>query len=128
MGSTRVEQHGGHVGEVPRRDGRSPWFDSSRAKLYHIDVYKRQHHGFAIGSFVDELARATGKDTGQFLLDLIGSDRQVDLSKGALVEPPPNYYGGAWTDFPTDTVRAKNVLRLAMQRSNCCLLYTSRCV
>lgn len=76
------------------------------------------HHGFAIGSFVDELARAAGKDTGQFLLELIGSDRQVDLSKGALVEPPPNYYGGAWTDFPTDTVRTKNVLRLAMQRAN----------
>ena len=76
------------------------------------------HHGFAIGSFVDELARSAGKDTGQFLLELIGSDRQVDLSKGALVEPPPNYYGGAWTDFPTDTVRTKNVLRLAMQRAN----------
>ncbi|MBK8247441.1 MAG: xanthine dehydrogenase family protein molybdopterin-binding subunit [Gemmatimonadetes bacterium] len=76
------------------------------------------HHGFAIGSFVDELARATGKDTGQFLLDLIGSDRQVDLSKGALVGAPENYYGAAWTDYPLDTARAKNVLRLAMQRSN----------
>jgi isoquinoline 1-oxidoreductase beta subunit len=76
------------------------------------------HHGFAIGSFVDELARATGKDTGQFLLDLIGSDRQVDLSKGALVGAPENYYGAAWTDYPLDTVRAKNIVRQVMQRSN----------
>jgi isoquinoline 1-oxidoreductase beta subunit len=75
------------------------------------------HHGFAIGSFVDELARTTGRDTGQFLLDLIGSDRQVDLSKAGLVEPPSNYYGASWTDYPLDTVRAKNILRLAMQRS-----------
>lgn len=75
------------------------------------------HHGFAIGSFVDELARAAGKDTGDFLLELIGSDRVVDLSKGGLVAPASNY-GGTWIDHPLDTARAKRVLRLAMERSD----------
>lgn len=75
------------------------------------------HHGFAIGSFVDELARAAGKDTGTFLLELIGRDRVVDLSKNGLVEPPGNYYGASWTDYPLDTARAKRVVRLAMEKS-----------
>lgn len=75
------------------------------------------HHGYAIGSFVDELARAAGKDTGDFLLELIGSDRVVDLSKGGLVAPASNY-GGTWIDHPLDTARAKRVLRLAMERSD----------
>lgn len=75
------------------------------------------HHGFAIGSFVDELAHATGKDCGDFLLELIGSDRVVDLSKGGLVAPASNY-GGTWIDHPLDTARAKRVLRLAMERSD----------
>ncbi len=75
------------------------------------------HHGFAIGSFVDELARAAGKDPAEFLLQLIGSDRVVDLSKNGLVEPPSNYYGAPWTDYPLDTRKAKNVVRIAMERS-----------
>ena len=45
------------------------------------------HHGFAIGSFVDELAHAAGKDSAEFLMALIGGDRQVDLSKAGLVAP-----------------------------------------
>jgi isoquinoline 1-oxidoreductase beta subunit len=75
------------------------------------------HHGYAIGSFVDELARVARKDPAQFLLDLIGSDRVVDLSKNGLVEPPGNYYGASWTDYPLDTARAKRVVRLAMENS-----------
>jgi isoquinoline 1-oxidoreductase beta subunit len=75
------------------------------------------HHGFAIGSFVDELARAAGKDTGAFLLELIGRDRQLDISKNGLVDAPPNYYGAAFTDYPEDSARAKRVLQLAMEKS-----------
>lgn len=75
------------------------------------------HHGFAIGSFVDELARAAGKDPAQFLLALIGPDRVVDQSKNGLVEAPSNYYGASWTDYPLDTARARRVVELAMRRS-----------
>ncbi len=74
------------------------------------------HHGFAIGSFVDELAHAAKQDTGDFLLQLIGSDRQVDLSKAGLVAPASNY-GATWTDHPLDSARARKVVQLAMDKS-----------
>jgi isoquinoline 1-oxidoreductase beta subunit len=74
------------------------------------------HHGFAIGSFVDELARASGKDCAQFLVDLLGPDRTVDLSKAGLVAPASNY-GANWTDHPMDTARARHVVQLAAEKS-----------
>jgi isoquinoline 1-oxidoreductase beta subunit len=75
------------------------------------------HNGFAIGSFVDELAHAAKKDPVQFLLELIGPDRQVDLSKNGLVAPPKDYYGARWSDYPSDSVRAKRVVRLAAEKA-----------
>jgi isoquinoline 1-oxidoreductase beta subunit len=74
------------------------------------------HHGFAIGSFIDELAIAAGKDPAQFLLSLLGPDRIVDLSKDGLV-PPASNYGGSWSDYPLDTARARRVIELAMEKS-----------
>jgi len=74
------------------------------------------HHGFAIGSFVDELARAAKRDSAAFLLDLIGAPRTVDLSAAGLVKPASNY-GANWTDHPLDTARARRVVELAVERS-----------
>jgi isoquinoline 1-oxidoreductase subunit beta len=75
------------------------------------------HHGFAIGSFVDELARAAGKDPAAFLLELIGPDRRLDLSKAGLVDAGDTYYGAAWADHPLDTARARRVVESVRQRS-----------
>jgi len=74
------------------------------------------HHGFAIGSFVDELAHAAGRDPVEFLLALIGADRQVDLSKAGLVAPASNY-GATWTDHPLDTGRSRRVVQLVAEKS-----------
>jgi hypothetical protein len=74
------------------------------------------HHGFAIGSFVDELAVSAGKDPAAFLIALLGPDRVVDLSKDGLVAPASNY-GGTWTDYPIDIARARRVVDLAVQKS-----------
>lgn len=74
------------------------------------------HHGFAIGSFVDELARAAGKDPADFLLQLIGPDRRVDLSSAGLVKPASNY-GASWADHPLDSARARRVVELAVEKS-----------
>jgi isoquinoline 1-oxidoreductase beta subunit len=75
------------------------------------------HHGFAIGSFVDELARAAGRDPAAFLLELIGPDRRESLLNLGLVDPPKDYYGASFADYPIDAARAKRVVRLAMERS-----------
>jgi isoquinoline 1-oxidoreductase subunit beta len=74
------------------------------------------HHGFAIGSFVDELAIAAGKDPAAFLIELLGPDRRVDLSKEGLVAPASNY-GGSWEDYPLDTARARRVIEIARDKS-----------
>ncbi len=74
------------------------------------------HNGFAIGSFVDELAHVAGKDPAAFLLALIGRDRTVDLSAAGLV-PPASNYGATWADHPLDTARARRVVELAVEKS-----------
>ena len=74
------------------------------------------HHGFAIGSFVDELAHAAKKDPADFLLSLLGRDRKVDLSTAGLVKPASNY-GANWTDHPLDIARARHVVELAIDNS-----------
>jgi len=74
------------------------------------------HHGFAIGSFVDELAFTARKDSADFLRTLIGRDRVVDLSTAGLVKPASNY-GATWTDHPLDTARARGVVDLAVEKS-----------
>jgi isoquinoline 1-oxidoreductase subunit beta len=74
------------------------------------------HHGFAIGSFVDELARAAKQDPADFLLALLGPDRRVDLSQAGLVKPASNY-GASWTDHPLDSARARQVVELAIEKS-----------
>ena len=74
------------------------------------------HHGFAIGSFVDELAHASNKDPVQFLVDLIGPDRKMDMSKEGLVKPASNY-GASWKDHPLDSARAKGVVRMAAEHA-----------
>ena len=74
------------------------------------------HHGFAIGSFVDELAYAAKKNPADFLLGLLGPARVVDLSKAGLVAPASNY-GATWADHPLDIARARNVVELAIEQS-----------
>ena len=71
-------------------------------------------HGFAIGSFVDELAEKVGVSTAQMWLTLIGDDRIVD--------PKPEgfdyaNYGEPDGAFPIETKRLKNVLNELMTKS-----------
>jgi isoquinoline 1-oxidoreductase subunit beta len=47
-------------------------------------------HAFAIHSFVDELAHLAGRDRVEYLLDVIGQPRKIDLSaRGRLAEKYP---------------------------------------
>jgi len=67
------------------------------------------YHAFAIQSFADELAKAANKDSVQYLLDLIGRPRIVDLGQKPDDEEAKTY--------PLDTGRLRHVIELAAERS-----------
>lgn len=72
------------------------WFRS----VYNIP------HAYGIHSFVAELAHAAGRDHRDFLLELIGADRQFDPS----TQLPFTNYGEDPALFPVDTKRLKRVI------------------
>jgi len=68
------------------------------------------YHTFANQSFAAEMAHAAGKDQKDYLLDLIGPDRIIDLSKDGVTYPN---YGASIEEHPIDTARLKAVLNKA---------------
>ena len=73
-------------------------------------------HAFAISSFIDELAHAAGRDPRDFILDMLGGDRIVDMTKAGGVKPIGNY-GDTWDAQPLDTARYRKVLELATREA-----------
>ena len=69
-------------------------------------------HAFAVQSFAAELAHAAGRDQKDYLLELIGPDRLIDMSQEGL-EVEYSNYGASLDDHPIDTARLKNVVNLA---------------
>jgi isoquinoline 1-oxidoreductase subunit beta len=68
------------------------------------------YHAFAIHSFADELAKNANKDSVQYLLDLIGPARIIDLdAKGDDAEDAKRY--------PLDTARLRRVVEIAAEKS-----------
>jgi isoquinoline 1-oxidoreductase beta subunit len=71
-------------------------------------------HAFAAHSFADEMARAAGRDSLEFLLDMLGAGKVIDL-KGQGVEY--SNYGAPYDKYPIDTRRLRRVLQIAGERS-----------
>ena len=71
-------------------------------------------HFFALGSFMDELAHAAGKDPLEFLLASIGPGKVLDL-KAQGVEY--SNYGAPYDKYPIDTRRLRKVLEVAGEKS-----------
>ncbi|MBK9705904.1 MAG: xanthine dehydrogenase family protein molybdopterin-binding subunit [Acidobacteria bacterium] len=72
------------------------------------------YHAFGIHSFVDELAQMSKRDPVEYLLDVLGQPRKIDLkAQGA------NYqnYGKSLDLFPVDTGRLRRVIELAAEKS-----------
>ncbi|MBI3644596.1 MAG: xanthine dehydrogenase family protein molybdopterin-binding subunit, partial [Acidobacteriales bacterium] len=68
------------------------------------------YHAFAIHSFADELAKAANQDSVQYLLELIGPPRIVNLEyKEDEADEKQNY--------PLDTARLRRVVEIAAERS-----------
>ncbi len=71
---------------------------------------------FAIQSFICEIAHKLGKDPKDFLLEIIGSDRRVDLKAAGMPEDFWNY-GEPYDQFPIDTSRLKRVIATAAEKA-----------
>jgi len=71
-------------------------------------------HAFAVCSFADELAHAAGRDPKDYLLELLGPPRHVDLTQGGVNYPN---YGDDINVFPIDTGRLRHVVELAAQKA-----------
>ena len=73
------------------------------------------HHGFALGSFIDELAYARGKDPRENLLEILGPPRIVTPEELG-VNKVPNY--GAMLDrYPIDVARYRHCVERVTELS-----------
>jgi isoquinoline 1-oxidoreductase subunit beta len=72
-------------------------------------------HAWSQHSFADELAHAAGRDPIEYLLDLIGPGRVLDL-KAQGVEY--SNYGAPLDKYPIDTRRLRRVLEVAGEKGN----------
>ena len=71
---------------------------------------------FATQSAVCEVAHKLGRDPKDFLLELIGPDRKLDPK--ALGFPEDYWhYGDPYEEYPLDTARFKNVIRVAAEKA-----------
>lgn len=70
------------------------------------------YHAFGVQTFADELAHAAGRDPVDYMLELIGPPRVVDMTN----VKNPNY-GGNYDVYPNDTGRLRRVLEIAAEKS-----------
>jgi isoquinoline 1-oxidoreductase beta subunit len=66
-------------------------------------------HAFAVQSFTDELAAAAGRDRVEYLLDVLGKSRKIDLRPPAERKGPDPYM--------LDTARMRRVIEIAAEQS-----------
>src|SRR6185503_6282796 len=67
------------------------------------------YHAFAVHSFVDELAQLANRDRVEYLLDLLGAPRVIELRPAAQQNRPNPY--------PIDTARTRRVVELVAEQS-----------
>ncbi len=72
------------------------------------------YHAFAVQSFLDELARMAKRDPVEYMLDVLGEDRIIDLVAQGVEYPN---MGGSLDDYPVDTGRLRNVIELVAKNS-----------
>ena len=72
------------------------------------------YHAFAAHSFADEMAAAAGRDRVEYLLDLLGPGKVIDLKAQGV---DYSNYGAPIDRYPLDTRRLRRVLEVAAERS-----------
>ncbi len=71
-------------------------------------------HAFALHSFADELAHAAKRDSLEFLLDLLGPGKVIDLKAQGV---DYTNYGAPLDKYPVDSRRLRRVLEVAGEKS-----------
>jgi len=71
------------------------------------------YHTFGIHSFVDELAASAGRDRVEYLLDLIGPGRKLDIKANI----PYWNHNQTQEKYPLDTARLRRVIEVAAEQS-----------
>jgi isoquinoline 1-oxidoreductase subunit beta len=71
-------------------------------------------HAFAVCSFADEMAAAAGRDPLEYLRELIGAPRKIDLNAEGVDYPN---YGSPIDLYPIDTGRLRATLDLAAEKA-----------
>ena len=72
-------------------------------------------HAFAAHSFADEMAHAANRDSLEFLLDLVGPGKVIDLKAQGV---DYSNYGAAIEKYPVDSRRLRRVIEVAGDKSN----------
>ena len=70
------------------------------------------YHAFAVQSFADELAHTAGRDPLEYLLDLLGPPRILNLKDTDY----PNY-GAAYDAYPVDIARLRRVTEMVAEKA-----------
>lgn len=68
---------------------------------------------FAVSSFADELAHKAKRDSFEFLMELLGDDRKIDLKAAGLANR-----GASAEEYPYDISRLKHVTRRAAEMAD----------
>jgi isoquinoline 1-oxidoreductase beta subunit len=79
----------------------------ARVRIGWLRSVANIYHAFGVQSFVDELAQLAKRDSVEYLLDVLGQPRKVDLQDRSPMAQK----------FPLDTGRLRNVIELAAERS-----------
>ncbi len=87
---------------------------SAHVRIGWLRSVSNIHHAFAVNAFAGEMARAAGRDQKDYLLDLIGPDRNLNH----LFEGETGAYGEDLTKHPYETSRLRNVVELAAEKAN----------
>jgi len=125
-----VYSSGGELGQgvvdMPYDIPNVRWENGAAANHVRIGWYRSVYnipHAFAVCSFVDELAAAARKDPVEYLRELLGPSRMLDLKALGVVVDYPNYgvdqlAPGIVDQYLIDTGRLRGVLDLVAANSN----------
>jgi isoquinoline 1-oxidoreductase beta subunit len=100
-----------HTENMKLERGEAP----AKARIGWMRSVSNIFHAFAVQSFIAEAAHKAGKDSKDYLLEVIGPDRIIDVTKQNAEYL--NYWGDKAV-YPLDTARLRNVIEEVAKMSN----------